>query len=136
MSYGVRSGFGAPAKEDGASFSASIISAPQNSPKVEASFLDELARTAREGFTAEEVAAAKKSLLEGQTIARSQDATLARLLANRQRFDRTLKFDADLEARIATLTAEQVSAAFRRHIDPAGLVIVEAGDFKKAGVFQ
>ena len=136
LSYGVRSQFGAPARDNDATFSASIISAPQNSPQVESSFLDELARTARDGFTAEEVAAAKKSLLESETVARSQDAALARLLGNRQRFDRTMKFDGDLETRIAALTPEQVSAAFRRHIDPAGLVIVEAGDFKKAGVFQ
>jgi zinc protease len=136
LSYGVSSQFGAPTKEDRATFSAFIISAPQNAPKVESSFLDEVARTVRDGFTAEEVAAAKKSLLETQAVARSQDQTLTRLLANRQRFDRTLKFDESLEARIAALTPEQVSTAFRRHIDPAGLMIVEAGDFKKAGVFQ
>ena len=136
LSYGVRSSFGAPAKEDDATFSASVISAPQNAPKVEASFLDELTRTVRDGFTADEVAAAKKSLLESQTVARSQDQTLTRLLANRQRFDRTLKFDESMEPRIAALTPEQVSVAFRRHIDPAALMIVEAGDFKKAGVFQ
>jgi zinc protease len=136
LSYGVSSQFGAPTKEDRATFSASIISAPQNAPKAEASFLDELARTARDGFTAAEVAEAKKSLLESQVVARSQDQNLTRLLGNRQRFDRTMKFDEDLEARIAALTAEQVSAAFRRHIDPAGLVVIEAGDFKKAGVFQ
>ena len=135
LSYGVGSQFGAPAKDDGGSFRASIISAPQNAPKVEASFLDELARTARDGFTADEVASAKKSFLEAQTVARAQDPALARLLGNRQRFDRTMKFDADFEARIAAITPEQVSAAFRRQIDPAALVIVEAGDFKKAGVF-
>lgn len=136
LSYGVSSQFGAPTKEDRATFSASIISAPQNAPKAEASFLDELARTARDGFTAGEVAEAKKSLLESQVVARSQDQNLTRLLGNRQRFDRTMKFDEELEARIAALTTEQVSAAFRRHIDPAGLVVIEAGDFKKAGVFQ
>jgi zinc protease len=136
LSYGVRSQFGAPAKEDRATFMASIISAPQNAPKAEASFLDEIRHTVRDGFTAEEVAAAKKSLLEIQTVSRSQDQGLVRLLANRGRFDRTLQFDAQMESRIAALTAEQVSAAFRKHIDPAGLTIVEAGDFKKAGVFQ
>ena len=136
LSYGVSSQFGAPPKDDRASFSASIISAPQNAPKVEASFVDELARTVRDGFTAEEVAEAKKSILESQVVARSQDQNLTRLLANRQRFDRTMKFDENLEARIAALTAEQVSAALRRHIDPAGLIIIEAGDFNKVGAFR
>jgi zinc protease len=136
LSYGVRSRFSAPTKEDGGEFSASIISAPQNAPKVEASFKEEVARTVREGFTAEEVAAAKKALVQEEVVGRSQDATLARLLANRERFDRTMKFDGDLELAIAALSPDKVNSALKRRLDPAGLVIVKAGDFKKAGVFQ
>jgi zinc protease len=135
LSYSVRSGFQAPTKDDDGEFSASMISAPQNTPKVEASFKDELARTLKDGFTPQEVAAGQKALLQEQVVGRTQDQTLARLLSNRERFDRTMRFDQDIEAKIGTLTAEQVNAALRRHIDPAGLVIVKAGDFKKAGVF-
>jgi zinc protease len=58
------------------------------------------------------------------------------LLAGRQRFDRTLKFDEALETKVAALTPDQINAAFRKHIDPAGLISVKAGDFKKAGVLQ
>jgi zinc protease len=47
-----------------------------------------------------------------------------------------MKWDEALEAKIAALTPEEVSAAFRRHIDPVDLTIVKAGDFKKAGVLQ
>jgi zinc protease len=47
-----------------------------------------------------------------------------------------MKWDAELENNIRALNADQVSAAFRRHIDPAALSIVKAGDFHKAGVFQ
>jgi zinc protease len=39
----------------------------------------------------------------------------------------------DLEKKIEALTAEEVSAAFKKYIDPTKLVIVEAGDFKKKG---
>jgi zinc protease len=41
-----------------------------------------------------------------------------------------------LEAKVAALTAEQISAAFRKHVDPDSLIYVKAGDFKKAGVWQ
>jgi zinc protease len=41
-----------------------------------------------------------------------------------------------LEAKVAALTPEQVSAAFRKYVDPAALTFVKAGDFKKAGVWQ
>jgi zinc protease len=136
LSYGVRSTFQAGLKEDAGQFGATIISAPQNTPRVETSFKDELARTARDGFTAEEVAAGKKAWLQEQLVGRSQDQALARVLGNRERFDRTMKFDENLETVMTALTPDQVNAALRRHFDPAELVIVKAGDFKKAGVFQ
>jgi zinc protease len=136
LSYGVRSGFGAPTQMDSADFTAQLIAAPQNVPKAEASLKDELTRVLKDGFSAEEVAAAKKALLDEEVVGRTQDQGLARLLANRERFGRTMKFDEAFESRISSLTAEQVNSALRRHLDPAGFVIVRAGDFKKAGVLQ
>jgi zinc protease len=136
LSYGVRSGFDAPTQMDSADFTAQLIAAPQNVPKAEASLKDELTRVLKDGFSAEEVAAAKKALLDEEVVGRTQDQGLARLLANRERFGRTMKFDEAFESRISSLTAEQVNSALRRHLDPAGFVIVRAGDFKKAGVLQ
>ncbi|PWU05260.1 MAG: insulinase family protein [Terriglobia bacterium] len=136
LSYGVRSSFQAPPRDDSGGFTASIIAAPQNTPKAEASFQDEFARMLKDGFSAEEVAAAKKALLQEQLVGRSQDQTLARLLSVRERFDRTMRFDEAFEAAIASLTPEQVNATVRRRLDPGGLVIVKAGDFRKAGAFQ
>jgi len=132
----VQSSFGAPTKDDGGNFVAAAMSAPQNTPKVETSFRDELARTLKDGFTADEVAAAKKAWLQERTMGRSEDGGLVGLLAARQRFDRTLKFDESLEAKVAALTPGQISEAFRKHVDPAALIYVKAGDFKKAGVLQ
>jgi zinc protease len=136
LSYGVQSVFQAPGKDDGALFVALAICAPQNAPKVEASMIDELSRTAKDGFAADEVAAAKKSWAQEQSVERSRDGSLAGVLASREFLDRTMKFDETLEARVAALTPEQVSAAFRKLVDPAALTIVKAGDFKKAGVYQ
>jgi zinc protease len=136
LSYVAQSVFGAPTRDDGGNFLALAISAPQNAPKVDASFRDELAKTLKEGFTAEEVAAAKKAWLQERGMSRSEDGALIGLFASRQRFDRTLRFDEALEAKVAVLTAEQISEAFRKHVDPANLIYVRAGDFKKAGVLQ
>jgi len=44
---------------------------------------------------------------------------------------RTAAYQADFEKQVAGLTPEKVNEAFRKHIDPKRLVIVEAGDFKK-----
>ena len=67
---------------------------------------------------------------------RSEDASLANLLLSRERFGRTVQFDAALDARIDKLTVEEVNAAFRKHVVPAELSFVKAGDFKKVGVLQ
>jgi len=136
LSYMTQSNFGAPTKDDGGNFLALAISNPQNAPKVEASFRDELAKTLKDGFTADEVAAAKKAWLQERGMGRTDDGSLVGLFAARQRFDRTLKFDESLEAKVAALTPEQITAAFRKHVDPANLIFVKAGDFKKAGVLQ
>jgi zinc protease len=47
-----------------------------------------------------------------------------------------MKWDEQLEQKIRSLTAAQVTAAFRKLVDPAALSIVKAGDFKAAGVYQ
>jgi zinc protease len=132
----VFSQFSAPTVDDGGSFLVFAISAPQNAPKVEASFRDELAKTLKEGFTKEEIEAAKKSWAQERIVNRSQDSAMVGLLTVRARFDRTLDFDKKIEAKVAALTPEEISAALRKHIDPTQLSFVKAGDFKKAGVLQ
>jgi zinc protease len=136
LSYGVYSGFTAPQVDDGATFVVSAISAPQNAPKVEASLKDELAKTLKDGFTAEEVALAKKSWLESESVSRANDSAVSRLIAIDERFGRTFLWRAGLDAKVAALTPEQVNEAFRRRIDPAALVIVKAGDFNKSGAYK
>jgi zinc protease len=131
LSYGVSSRISVPASGDGALFSASAISAPQNTAKVEASFLDELRRTLASGFTAQEVAAAKKAYLDERSVARSQEQGLMLTIAGREHRGRTMKWDEQLEARIQALTVDEINAAMRRHLDPAALVIVKAGDFRQ-----
>lgn len=136
LSYGAGTQFIAPTKDDGAMFMGYAISAPQNSPKVEASFKDELARTQKEGFNADEVSTSKKAWLEEQKVQRSQDQMLVRMLSSREFFGRTLAWDGTIETRVAALTPEQINDAFRRRVDPATLSFFKAGDFKKAGVLQ
>jgi zinc protease len=44
---------------------------------------------------------------------------------------RTMQFQAELETKIKALTVEEVNGALRKHIDPAQLSVVTAGDFKE-----
>ncbi len=136
LSYGVRTGFSAPAEGNAAQFSANAISNPKNAPKVESSFRDELARTLQGGFTAEELTAAKKAFMDERQVGRSQDQQLLRLIEAREDVGRTVAWDEQMDAKIQALTLDQVNAAFRRHVDAAAISIVKAGDFKTAGVYQ
>jgi zinc protease len=136
LSYGANAGIGVPFYGNNASMQASISLNPANGPKVEASFVDELQKTLKEGFTPKEVEGAKKAYLEQRAVGRASDTALASLLAGHENQGRTMKWDQDLEAKIAALTADQVNAAFRRHIDPATLSIVKGGDFKAAKVYE
>ena len=136
LSYGVGSQFSAPIKEDRAQFLAFAISNNENAPKVEASMKDEIAQTEKNGFTADELAAAKKAWLQERVLGRSQDGPLAGLLAVNERWGRTMQFDQDIDTKISGLTAEQVNAALKRAVDPAALVYIKAGDFKKANAYQ
>ncbi|MGE5639570.1 MAG: M16 family metallopeptidase [Clostridia bacterium] len=131
LSYSTYSSFVSSAFDRAASFRISSIYAPQNRMRVEKAIREELERAAREGFTADEVAAGKKSLIAARKLQRSQDAALANRLGSYLFAKRTFAWDADLEAKVAALTPEQVNAAFRRYIDPAKVSFVAAGDFKK-----
>jgi len=136
LSYGANARISVPAEGDAAMLSGTVSLNPGVGPKVEASFIDELKKVWQSGFTAAEVADAKKAYADARTIGRSTDAALLSLLASHEQLDRPLKWDADLEAKIQALTVDQINAAFRKHIDPNGVSIVKAGDFKTAGVFK
>jgi len=136
LSYGANAGFGVPTKDDGARFTANAIAAPQNMPKLEVAFQEELAKAIKDGFTADEVEKAKKTWLDERSVGRAEEASVANLLMQRERWGRTMEWDAKLEASVAALTPQQVNDAFRHHVDPAGLSIVKGGDFKKANAYQ
>jgi zinc protease len=136
LSYGANARVSIPAEGDSSMLTATVSLNPVNGPKVEFSYMDELRKTLKDGFTAAEVAEAKKAYLASRMVARSQDAALMNLLAQHEQQGRTMKWDELLEQRIQGLTVEQINAAFRKYIDPSAVSIVKAGDFKAAGVYQ
>jgi zinc protease len=131
LSYGAGSRLNVSSTDRGASWSGFAIAAPQNTEKVEAAFKDEVNKALKDGFTLVEVVAAKSGLLQQRLQSRAQDGSLAGGLASNAYLGRTFAFSAALEAKIEALKAEDVSAAFRKHIDPAKITYIKAGDFAK-----
>ena len=131
LSYSTYTTFTSSALDEAAAFRVASIFAPQNRSRVERAIREELGRALREGFSADEVEAGKRSVLEARRLVRSHDRALASRLGHYLFVKRTFAWDAEFEARIAALTPQQVNAALRRHIDPARLSVVVAGDLKK-----
>jgi zinc protease len=136
LSYGVGARYLVPAVDDGAALSVFAISAPQNTPKVEVAFNEELQKALKDGFTDDEVTKAKKMWLDQQTVSRTEEGSIAGLLASRERWGRTMDWDAKREAAMAAVTTAQVNAAFKKYMDSLPISIVKGGDFKKANAYQ
>ncbi|HEY3204519.1 MAG TPA: pitrilysin family protein [Thermoanaerobaculia bacterium] len=132
LSYGVGSQFAASPLDKAGSFATFAIYAPQNEAKLEAAFKEEIARVLKDGFEAKEIAEAKSGYLQSRQVGRAQDAPLARTLATDLYLKRTLAWDADLEKKIAALSADQILTALRKYLDPSKMSIVKAGDFAKS----
>ena len=108
------------------------IAAPQNIEKLESVFLEEIQRVLNDGFTAEELAAAKSGYLQTLQVNRAQDRRLAGILASRLFQERTLIWDEQFENKIAALTNDEILIALRQYLDPTKLIIMKAGNFAKA----
>ncbi len=130
LSYGVGS-FGRWGVLDANSrLGAYAIFAPQNRARVESALGEEFERVQREGFNAAELEAARTGLLNSRRLARAQDATIAGRLVAQLWLGRDFLLEQRIDEAIAALTPEQVSAAWRRHVDMARAAAVWAGDFK------
>jgi len=129
LSYGVGSSFSAGALDANASLTGFALSAPENVERVLVAFEEERARLIAEGVTAEELRDAVDGLLQLRVLGRAEDANLAGQLRSNLYLDRSLAWDADLEARIGALTVEEVNAAIARHFGEVELSVFAAGDF-------
>jgi zinc protease len=132
ISYGAGSQFSARPVDASAQWLAFAIYNPENLARLETGVREELERVRKDGITAEELERAKKAILQERTQQRANDGELASALAGQLFWNRTMAFDAALDAKLSALTAAQVNAALRTHLDPAKLVVVKAGDFAKA----
>jgi zinc protease len=132
LSYGVGSNLSASSLDRIGQFTGTAIYAPQNVARLEAGFKEEIERALKDGFTAQEVEAAKSGYLQSRQVSRAQDRELVGRLSSYAFLNRTLGWDAEFEKKINALTVEQINAAMRRYIDPAKLTIVKAGDFAKS----
>ncbi len=132
LSYGVGSNFNAGALDKTGSFMAYAIYNPENREALEIAFREEIEKVRQEGFTAEELAAAKSGWVQGQQLQRAQDRSVASLLSNNLFLDRDMQWAKSLEDRMMSLTPEAVNKAMEKYLDVDKMLMIRAGDFLKA----
>jgi zinc protease len=130
LSYGVGSQVHADAFDPVGNFTIYAISAPQNTAKVESDTKEEVAKVLANGFSAEEIAAAKSGILSELTLNRSSDAALAGELAQHLFLGRDFTWDAGFEKAIESATPDEIHKAMQEFVVPDHLVTIKAGDFK------
>jgi zinc protease len=131
LSYTAGTMLNAPPLDDGAVMMGYAIYAPQNVSKVETGFKEEVTKAVDKGFTSDELNQARNGLLKDREQARANDQKLARELVKDLFIGRTMEFDQAVDDKLKTLDVAAVGSALKRHVDPAKLVTIKAGDFKK-----
>ena len=129
LSYSVGSRFSANPHEPNSTFFGYAIFAPENRDAVIAAFKEEIKKVRTEGFTQEEVDAARAGWLQSRTVSRAQDSSLSGTLNRYLNLDRDLTWDESIEQKIAELTAEEINAVMAKYLDEEALIYVKAGDF-------
>ena len=136
LSYGIGSNIAADSsrdgKDDAGSFSIQAIAAPQNAGKLEAAVREELTRFVRDGITEAELKDTVSGLLTEREQARASDGTIAAMLNSDNFLGRPMLRRAEFDARLKSLTVEQVNAAIRKFLKPDQLSVFVAGDFANA----
>jgi zinc protease len=130
LSYDVRSMVDWGTVDVHSEWRATAIFAPQNQAKVEKAFKEELARALKDGFTAQELAEGQRGLLNFRRLGRAQDQSVVGGWVRNLYIGQTFKRSAEVDAKLAKLTVDEVNAALRKYVKPDAYVAAFAGDFK------
>ena len=132
LSYGVGSYLSGGQFNPHADWNIYAIAAPQNVDRVRAALDEETARARKDGFTVAELQRAKESIAASSRLARAQDSALAGALDSFIERGKTPLYFAALDALRASITLDEVNAAFRKYVVPEKMLIGVAGDFSGA----
>jgi zinc protease len=131
LSYSVGSGLNAHPVDERTNLTLFAITNPENRDRVVEVISQEIQLLLKEGITETELNNAKQGFLQSEQLERTQDSTLASVLASTIFAGRTMEYYDQLESTISQLDIETVNSALRKYIDPQRLVIFTAGDFGK-----
>ncbi len=132
ISYGVGSFMSANTADSSGLWESYAIYAPENASRLSHAFDEEIARALKSGVTAGELAKAKNGWLQEFAQTRANDDELASQIASRREYDRSFRYDAQLERQVKAVTVEEVNTALRTYLVRERFTVVRAGDFAKS----
>jgi len=131
LSYNVRTRLSVSAFEPSGSWGVYAIFSPENRQKVESAIREEFERVLKDGFSQAEVQDGIKAMLNYRKLGRAQDGSLTGAWVNYLDTDRTFAWAAELDRKLAALSADQVNTVLRKYLKPTTFSSVAAGDFEK-----
>ena len=126
LTYGINAGMGDDALNDGY-WKISATFAPSLLEKGAASTQRELLKWARDGVTAEELAARKTNLIGSYQVSLATTVGLAGALQQAVLRGYPVSWLDDYPRAIEAITLDEVNRAIKKHIDPEKMVLVKAG---------
>ena len=131
ISYGVGSFLSVPVSNDVASWGYYAFLNPTKRDAVESAIKEEVSKALKDGFTAEELVANKKSYANVQKTSLGMDNTLINLVNKKLQFGVSLdEYDA-LNSKIEALKLEEVNNTLKKYLNLDKVTSIYAGDFNK-----
>jgi zinc protease len=130
ISYGVGSQLNASPLDENGTFLSYAILNPENKAKLLTVWKEEMVKLVNDGFTEDELKAAKSGILQYRQTARANDAQLAGALNSNLFLGRTMEFSKKVDTQLENLTLAEVNSAVKKYFDPNKVTVVMAGDFK------
>lgn len=131
MSYGAGSFINIDHKYNTGSWGLYAFFNPIYKGRLDSALRNEVDKAIKGGFTADELAKAKKSLEEQNRTMLGSNENLAGILKSYILTDRDLDEFTKLQDKISALTLDAVNAALRKHFNTGKLVMIYGGDFEK-----
>jgi zinc protease len=128
LTYGAYASLETDSQNDRSEITTTVIYAPQNATKVEASLQEEFERWSI--ISKQDLDFVRGKVLGQRQQRRADDSVLVELLADQGLVGRTMLWEDELDAKYQALSADQLAGAVQKMVDPKNLVKVKAGDFK------
>jgi zinc protease len=131
MSYGAGSFINVEYKYNVGTWGLYAFFNPTYKGRLDSALRNEVDKAIKGGFTADELAKAKKSWEEQNRTTLGSNDNLAGIIQFYMQTERDLDEYTKFQDKISVLTLDAVNEALRKHFNPSKLVVIYGGDFEK-----